>query len=229
MCAAYFAKKPTELHQWELSCAPVRYRQPNELALFEELAKFMAQRRTISFFGATSIQRMFRGASPTSTTRLLDLMRDIDTRTPRGSPQLTSILSTNNESLEDVTIELAELEHVLNPLWSQLVSVIGARTRTKSSSSDTLAHYESMHRMASLYLWLHYRYPTSFPTGTLAWKTKSVLESVMEELLEQRNEAPLAPPPKRRSNKAKCLLLLLLYNAVMYATHTTTITHTSEQ
>jgi hypothetical protein len=148
--------------QWELCCAPVRYRIPKELDFFTELAAHM--NGSVAITQNRIYQGMLRELTPASV--VFDNLKHIND-IPPSSPKL--------DDRDDVSMPSADR-------WVNLIP----QPKRVMRPETILFQYESMHRMASVYLWLHYRHPRVYTSGAVAWACKQRLETVMQNVLLQR-------------------------------------------
>lgn len=68
---------------------------------------------------------------------------------------------------------------------------------------EALVHYEAVHRVVTLFLWLHYRFPTTFPGLTLAAKMKAYCENIIDFGLLSIDHSRVAAARQRREEERK--------------------------
>ena len=180
-------------NQWTLCSSPVRYKNPQEFEFFGELASGMAyisplslDNEPVSLFGLNSLREMFATVpdfSKRGEAKWMGALKNLQQTIKDGPP---SISSWSHKLLEqEESAQRDDDDTAVTQDWKAILPHLDTSTRARSNTADILAHYESMHRMMGLYLWLHYRFPAIYASGRLAWATKTHLERVMETLLER--------------------------------------------
>lgn len=186
--------------QWQLCCAPVRHRNPEELSVFIDLAKIMvhsmkgAQKNSYGFLDVPSVRKMFISCSNSGSKDRKSIIKQsencakslstLEKITLKGPPEISLDFVDEEDELEEKRYEFAE-KLVEKAHWNSIFPFSEFTISDLNFIERKLWQLESLHRITTLYLWLHYRYPDIYQSGRLAWKSKNKLECVMLKLLKK--------------------------------------------
>lgn len=161
--------------------APVRYREESESQSFMELAtvrKVMSQmnnREEVAKGADRRIERLLKSRSYS----LLDLKVFRELQKDISSDQTMNLLN------ELPTAE--ERQAFLKSIW------------TEPKDPKSLQSYETLHRITTGYLWLHYRFQDTFGNVEVAREIKSHLENVIQGGLLSFSHVKFHQPKVKRN------------------------------